>query len=1635
MNSIIKKVVSFILTAAFIIAILPPMEIFAADITYSGGAGTKTNPYLVSNMQDLLNVEHNSGKYFLQTCDISMAGRTFSKNPISTFSGTYDGGGHAISNLKIDGYDEWIGLFGLLFGTIKNLNIENCDVTASFIYAGDGICGAIAGHIYESGKVIGCSVSGKLYAKTNASNTGKYLGGVAGVNQGEIIDCRNSATITIGAGGASDMYAGGIAGNNNTTIKNCYNEGKIEVLNGRNSLAAGIAAINFGTISATKNIASVYAYNSLTYDGYRSDSYAAGIAAYNKGTVSYGYNSGYIKAESAADNAEAGGITSYTGGAYTESGYVVEYSKNVGDVTAHSTAGESRAGGISGTLYSGSYIRYCCNEGDISATENKKYNLAMAGGIAACVQYGTVMQSCNHGDVTVTATKYTSVACGIGDGTDAVMTDCYNTGNIYPNGSDSEGAMLFKDSNTTCVNCYSVGTFPSTLGRRYGLYAVNGWDSNIIENCFTTASINTKSSAIMTAEQSKIKGTYTGYDFVNVWDIDPEINNGCPYLRNVPNDDSLGWYIVPEERIPVTGIQIAAAPFSVNLGQRIQLVATVLPENATNKKIHWSVRDSHIASVDQNGVVTVIGYGLTYVYAQSDDGGYKTSYIMQCTKYTDQFSGGTGTQSNPYIVTTAAQLQNVMYYPTSHFRQAANISLEGVDFIPIGTSATPFSGSYDGNGYSISDLTINVNDDRAYVGLFAYVTGKISNVKLKNFDINVSLSSGDVYVAALAAYSKNYISNCHVNADINVTALSKKQNIYVGGLVGYMPENSIYNSSFSGKINAKVTYVDSIVYAGGIVGYGQTVSSSQNYGEVFADGAISCDSYVGGIIGYAENTISNCYNKGKISSANSKYSTVGGIAGCNKSTMSKCENDGEIFASTAYNATHDTSYTYAGGISGSNYGLVSYCRNYGLIHSASTATYAYAGGIVGYNQANATITYSKNYGEVKAGSQGAESRAGGIASTSYSDSLVKYCCNYGNVSIYDNALYNYGSAGGVVAVLQYGTVEECCNHGTVTIDSTAYEPYGCGIAGFTDSVLKNCYSDGVVHSNFKYINSYSPGMICGIGDGCGTPITNCYFSGQLTSKYSYTERYGLIWTNGRGGNSMSGCYTLNLYSSTENASKMTPETSKLQATYAGYDFNNIWAIDPAVNEGRPYLRNIPSDNSNNWYSGTKEQISLDGHKIGEWILVSATCYSEGILRTGCVYCGMVIEDEMIPMTSHTYEDWTVSSEPTCESDGYKYRYCTECGNYDSDVIDSLGHDLEHHLAKAPTCTEIGWKAYDTCNRCDYTTYEEIPANGHDYEHKVTEPTCTEQGYTTHTCHCGDSYIDSYVSAKGHSFGEWIITKAPTCTDKGEEERSCACGETESREVDELGHDLEHHLAKAPTCTEIGWKAYDTCNRCDYTTYEELPANGHDYEHKVTEPTCTEQGYTTHTCHCGDSYVDSYVSAKGHSFGEWIITKAPTCTDKGEEERSCACGETESREVDELGHDIEHHLAKAPTCTEIGWNDYDTCSRCDYSTYEELPANGHDYNSVITPPTDEQGYTTHTCKVCGYSYTDSYTDPIYRRGDLNRDGKIDVDDVLLCLDLAFVFPTAEQLKTADLDENGVINVNDVLMCLDLCFAIK
>lgn len=185
--------------------------------------------------------------------------------------------------------------------------------------------------------------------------------------------------------------------------------------------------------------------------------------------------------------------------------------------------------------------------------------------------------------------------------------------------------------------------------------------------------------------------------------------------------------------------------------------------------------------------------------------------------------------------------------------------------------------------------------------------------------------------------------------------------------------------------------------------------------------------------------------------------------------------------------------------------------------------------------------------------------------------------------------------------------------------------------------------------------------------------------------------------------------------------------------------------------------------------------------------------------------------------------------PTCT----KGKTCEKCGAEYGEK-DPNNHDLVHHDAKAPSCTEIGWNAYEACSRCNYTTtYQELPALNHDLEqHAAKAPTCTEIGW------------DAYE----------------TCS---------RCDYTTRKELPALNHDLKQYAAKAPTCTEKGWNAYETCSRCDYTTYAELPALNHDYQAVTVAPTCETDGYTIFTCsRCKDSYTADPTDQLGHQFGAW-----------------------------------------------------------------------------------------------------------------------------------------------------------------------
>ena len=179
--------------------------------------------------------------------------------------------------------------------------------------------------------------------------------------------------------------------------------------------------------------------------------------------------------------------------------------------------------------------------------------------------------------------------------------------------------------------------------------------------------------------------------------------------------------------------------------------------------------------------------------------------------------------------------------------------------------------------------------------------------------------------------------------------------------------------------------------------------------------------------------------------------------------------------------------------------------------------------------------------------------------------------------------------------------------------------------------------------------------------------------------------------------------------------------------------------------------------------------------------------------------------------------------------------------------------------------DIAFSTTDTVLKATWKDKEAETPHKHSYKAVVTAPTCTEKGYTTHTCACGDSYVDTYVDALGHAWDNGKVTKEPTETETGVKTFTCTrCGETKTETIPKLTHE-------------------------------------HSYKDVVTAPTCTAKGYTTHTCACGDSYVDTYVDALGHAWDSGKVTKQPTATEAGIRTYTCTrCGETKTETISATG---------------------------------------------------------------------------------------------------------------------------------------
>ena len=591
----------------------------------------------------------------------------------------------------------------------------------------------------------------------------------------------------------------------------------------------------------------------------------------------------------------------------------------------------------------------------------------------------------------------------------------------------------------------------------------------------------------------------------------------------------------------VTGVTIEPSEAELPAGYSMKLTATVLPENATNKNVVYSVDDESILSVDQDGNITGLSLGIATVTVTTEDGGFTAS--AEITVIPVQVTGvsispksvsvalGHTIQLTASITPSNAANKNLSWSVSDEtiisvdgqgtvtglsggtatvtvttedggFSASAEITVyyaPANTWTAIGTNRinnNGFCGVFNGDGYAVRGIYINTQE--SYQGLFGNSGG---GSIIANLGVAESYIYGDTYVGGVVGYngagyndveySGGTVTNCY-----NTGSVTGKD--HVGGVAG-INEDTVTDCYNVGSINGN-KYVGGVVggnswddtvtdccntgivtgkdYVGGVVGYNAYGTSAVT--DCYNTGIVIGERFVGGVIGYLfVGTASNCYNEGSITGKD----RVGGVIGDNSDTVTACYNTGSV-----------TGGSYVGGVAGYNWSSTfTNCYNTGSVNGERDV-----GGVVGYNKGNVTVCY--NTGSVTSKEDGYS--YGGVAG--YNWGTITDCYNEGSITGKD--------CGGGVVGCNRDTVIDCYNTGIVTGVNTV-----SGVVGENMGTVTDCYNEGSVNGNDN------TGGVVGFGDGDGGTVTGCYNTGSVTGNNKVGGVVGGM-DDDSSGRTVIGCY-------------------------------------------------------------------------------------------------------------------------------------------------------------------------------------------------------------------------------------------------------------------------------------------------------------------------------------------------------------------------------------------------------------------------------------------------------------------------------------------------------------------------------
>ncbi len=350
------------------------------------------------------------------------------------------------------------------------------------------------------------------------------------------------------------------------------------------------------------------------------------------------------------------------------------------------------------------------------------------------------------------------------------------------------------------------------------------------------------------------------------------------------------------------------------------------------------------------------------------------------------YSGGSGSLSSPYEIANLDDWMELIANPEDwdvHFIQTANLDLknQGYHQAPLapdtdaeisGHQGTTFTGSYNGQGFIIDNLTI-IAPDGDYIGLIGNLNGinvsrgQVLNIKLTNVQIE-----GRDYTGALAGLIRNWsgnAQNCSVSGSVS-------GHNCVGALVGYFD-----NSTSASQISSLGTIVSGNDYVGGLVG-----RNNGQITEAFATGGVTGNHRVGGLSGTNTASMIDCYAMGNVTGSGDN---VAGLIGENGGQLTSCYASGNI-----------NGVNRVAGLVGTNIGTIQLCYASG----AATGSQNHVGGLVGYNIGPITNCYAL-------GAVNARERAGGLVGAN--GNLIENSYSIGDVvaNLYPGGLAGENAGG------------------------------------------------------------------------------------------------------------------------------------------------------------------------------------------------------------------------------------------------------------------------------------------------------------------------------------------------------------------------------------------------------------------------------------------------------------------------------------------------------------------------------------------------------------------------------------------------------------------------------------------------